>query len=61
MDQWVKNLPAIQETQVQSWGQEDPLEEEMATHSCILPKKSHRERRLASSSSKCHKELNMTE
>ena len=35
MDKWVKNLPANQETQVQSWGQEDPLEEEMATHSCI--------------------------
>ena len=35
----VKNLPAIQETQetrVQSVGQEDPLEEEMATHSSIL-------------------------
>ena len=26
----------MQETQVQSLGQEDPLEEEMATHSCIL-------------------------
>ena len=32
----VKNLPAIQETQVQSLGWEDPLEEEMATHSSIL-------------------------
>ena len=32
----VKNLPALQETQVQSLGQEDPLEEEMATHSSIL-------------------------
>ena len=28
----VKNLPSIQETQVQSLGQEDPLEKEMATH-----------------------------
>ena len=28
----IKNLPAIQETWVQSLGQEDPLEEEMATH-----------------------------
>ena len=27
----------MQETQVQSLGQEDPLEEEMATHSSILP------------------------
>ena len=31
--QSVKNLPAVQETWVQSWGQEDPLEKEMATHS----------------------------
>ena len=34
--QLVKNLPAMQETQVQSLGQEDPLEKEMATHSSIL-------------------------
>ena len=34
--QMVKNLPAMQETQVQSLGQEDPLEKEMATHSSIL-------------------------
>ena len=32
----VKNLPAIQETQVQFLGQEDPLEKEKATHSIIL-------------------------
>ena len=32
----VKNLPTIQETQVQSVGWEDPLEKEMATHSNIL-------------------------
>ena len=32
----VKNLPAIQETWVQSLCWEDPLEEEMATHSSIL-------------------------
>ena len=31
-----KNLPAMQETQVQSLGQEDRLEKEMATHSSIL-------------------------
>ena len=30
------NLPAMQETWVQSLGQEDPLEKEMATHSSIL-------------------------
>ena len=32
----VRNLPAMQETQVQSLGWENPLEEEMATHSSIL-------------------------
>ena len=32
----VKNLPAIQETQVQSLDQEDPLQEEMAAHSQLL-------------------------
>ena len=32
----MKNLPAVQETWVRSLGREDPLEEEMATHSSIL-------------------------
>ena len=32
----VRNLPAMQETQVRSLGREDPLEKEMATHSSIL-------------------------
>ena len=32
----VKNLPAMQDTQVQSLGQEDPLENRMATLSSIL-------------------------
>ena len=36
MPQMVKNLPARQETQVGSLSQEDPLEEEMATHCSIL-------------------------
>ena len=39
MVQWVKNLPEMQEmqeTQIQSLGVEDPLEEEMAPHSNIL-------------------------
>ena len=35
MVQTVKNLPAMQETQVRSLGQEDPLEKEVATHSSI--------------------------
>ena len=34
--QLVKNLPAMQETQVQNLGQEDLLEKGMATHSSIL-------------------------
>ena len=39
MDQWIKNLPAMQETQetrVRSLGWENPLEKEIATHSSIL-------------------------
>ena len=32
----IKNLPAVQEMQVQSLGQEDALEKEMATHSSIF-------------------------
>ena len=42
MAQWVKNPPAMQETKeirVPSLGGEDPLEEEMATHSSILAQK----------------------
>ena len=31
-----KHLPTMQETQVRSLGQEDPLEKEMATHSSTL-------------------------
>ena len=34
--QTVKILPTMQETQVLSLGQEDPLEKEIATHSSIL-------------------------
>ena len=36
MVQRLKRLPAMWETWVQSLGQEDPLEKEMATHSSIL-------------------------
>ena len=36
MAQTVKRLPAVRETWLQSLGQEDPLEKEMATHSSIL-------------------------
>ena len=34
--QWVKNLPAMQETWVRFLGWEDPLEKEMATHTSTL-------------------------
>ena len=37
--QSIKNLPAVQETQVQALGWEDPLEKEMATNSSILARK----------------------
>ena len=46
MAQSVKKLPAVQETQVLSLGQEDPLEKEMAKHSVSLPGKSHGQRSL---------------
>ena len=36
MPPMVKNLPAMQETQVQSLGWQDPLEKEMATRSSVL-------------------------
>ena len=36
MAQMVKSLPVMQETPIQSLGQEDSQEEEMATHSSIL-------------------------
>ena len=35
----VKNLPVVQEIQVQSPGREDPLEKETATHSSILARR----------------------
>ena len=42
----VKNLPAMQETQVQSLGQEEPLEKGMASTPVFLPGESHRQRNL---------------
>ena len=47
MAHWVKNLTAMQEMQVQSLGQEDPLEESMGTHSSILDWRIHGQRSLA--------------
>ena len=57
----VKNMPAMQEIQVRSLGQENPLEEEMATHSNILAWRIHEQRSLAGYSPRGHKESDMTE
>lgn len=63
MAQWVKNLPARQETQIQVryLGLEDTLEEEIATIPIFLPGKSHEQRSLVDYSSKGQKESDMTE
>ena len=42
----IKNLPAMQKTQVRSLGWEDPLEKGMATHSSVLAGESHGQRSL---------------
>ena len=49
MAQKVKNLPAMQETQVRSLGQKDPLEEGIATHFSILAWRMHRVLRVTKS------------
>ena len=59
--QRVKRLPAMQETWVQSLGQEDTLEKEMATHSSTLAWKSHGQRSLVDYSPWDHKESDTTE
>ena len=62
MAQAVKNLPAMWETWVRALGQEDPLEEGMATHSSILAwRNPHGQRSLAGYSSWGHKESDTTE
>ena len=55
------NLPAMQETQVQSLSREDLLEKGMATHSSILAWRIPGTRSLASNSPCTHKELDVTE
>ena len=45
--QLLKNLPTMQEIQVQFLGREDPLEKEMATHASILAWRIHGQRDLA--------------
>ena len=61
MAQMVKNLLAVWETLVQSLGREDPLEEEMATHSRILAWRFHGQRSLVTSSPWGRKESDTTE
>ena len=57
----VKNLPEIQKTQVQSLGQEDPLEKGMATTPVFLPREFHGQKSLVGHSPWGHKELDMSE
>ena len=45
MVQMVKNLPAMQGTQVQSLGQEDPVEKGLKTHSSIFVLREFQEKR----------------
>ena len=64
MAQLVKNSSAVQETQetwVWSVGQEDPMEEEMAARSNILPWQSHGQRSLPGCNPEGHKGLDTTE
>ena len=57
----VKNLPAMQETWVQSLSREDPEGKGMTTHSSILSGKCHGQQSLAAYSSWGCKELDTTE
>ena len=59
--QMVKNLPALQETQVWSLGQEDPLEKGMPTHSSILAWRIPWTEEMAGYSPWDREELDMTE
>ena len=59
--QTVKNLPAMQETQVPSLGQEDPLEKGMATLSSILDGEFHGQRSLVDYSPWGHIESDRTQ
>ena len=61
MAQTVKNLPAMQQTWVQSLGQEDPLEKEVASHSCVLAWRISWTKEPGGLQSFGHKELDTTE
>ena len=55
-----KSLPAMQETWVQSLGQEAPMEKKWLPTPIFLPGKSHGQRSLVSYSARGHNELDMT-
>ena len=57
----VRNLPAMQETRVQSLGQEDPLEKGMATYSSVLAWRIPWSEEPGGRKSMGHKELDTTE
>ena len=57
----VKNLPEMLETQVQSLGQEDPLEKGVATTPAFFPRELHGQRSLMGYSPRGDKESDMTE
>ena len=59
--QMVKNLPAMQETQVQSLDREDPLEKEMETHSSIFTWENPRTEEPGGLQSMESQRMNMTE
>ena len=61
MAQMIKNLPVMQETQVQSLGWEDPLEKGMATPSSILASRIPWTESLVGYSPWCNKESDTTE
>ena len=56
----VKDLPAMQETQIQSLDQEEPLEEDLQPTPVFLPRESHGQRSLAGCSPQSPTQLGMT-
>ena len=59
--QMVKNLPATQETRIQSLGGDDPLEKEMATLSSFVAWRNHGQRTLTGYNPWGHRKLDTTE
>ena len=61
MAQTVNNMPAMQETQIESLGQEDPWRKKWQPTPLFLPGEFHRQRNLAGYSPWGHKDLDLTE